>query len=359
MTIDLENLVRTNIKNLVKYSTARDEYTGKIGVFLDANENAFGSPIEGEHNRYPDPHQYALKSAISKIKGVSEKYIFLGNGSDEAIDVLIRIFCQPGSENIIICPPTYGMYEVAAAINDVAISRVPLLPETFGLDVEGILKAINPSVKIIFLCSPNNPTGNTIAVNDIKNILDCYNGIVVVDEAYINYSSTPSLIYLLTDCPNLIILQTMSKAWGLASLRIGLAFASAAIIDLMNKVKAPYNISGIAQKLALEAMTKLPLINDQIKITVAERKLLISELTNTAGVKKIFPSEANFILVKVEEPNKLFEYLLSVKIIVRNRSRIALCDDCLRITIGTPEENRLVLESLKFFYSREFHTIQQ
>lgn len=350
MTIDLQSLVRTNIKNLVKYSTARDEYPGKIGIFLDANENAFGSPVEGNFNRYPDPHQSALKSGISKIKGIAEKYIFTGNGSDEAIDILIRIFCNPGAESIIICPPTYGMYEVAAGINDVQVKRVLLLPETFSLDVKGILSAITPDVKIIFLCSPNNPTGNSMGREDIKKILTGFNGIVVVDEAYINYSSQQSLISLLTEYPNLIILQTMSKAWGLASLRIGMAFASAEIIELMDKVKGPYNISGIAQQLALESLDKLQLVNQRIRSTVSERNKLIAELSGLSGIKKIYPSDANFILIRVENANALFDYLLSKQIIVRNRSKVVLCDDCLRITIGTPQENLELIQSVKGFY---------
>ncbi|MBK7310576.1 MAG: histidinol-phosphate transaminase [Sphingobacteriaceae bacterium] len=349
MEFNLDNILRNNIKTLKKYSSARDEFKGKEGVFLDANENSFGSPLKESYNRYPDPMQLDVKDKLSKIKGLPIQNIFLGNGSDEAIDILFRAFCEPGKDNVIICPPTYGMYEVSAGINDVNILKVPLLPETFQLNVDGILKAINKNTKLIFFCCPNNPTGNGVKWNDIKTVLDNFSGIVVIDEAYINFAKYRSLIPELLNYPNLVILQTLSKAWGLAGLRIGMAFASEPIIDIFNKIKPPYNVNAVSQKLALEALDNIEQINNWIKEVVEERDKVISELQKFSFVQKVYPSDANFILVKTNDPGNIYNYLVSKKVIVRDRSSVELCEGCLRITIGTKEENLNLLSLLNAY----------
>jgi len=347
MEFNLENILRTNIKNLKRYSSARDEFKGKEGVFLDANENSFGSPLTENYNRYPDPMQLDVKDKLSKIKGLPIQNIFLGNGSDEAIDILFRAFCEPGKDNVLICPPTYGMYEVSAGINDVAVLKVPLLPETFQLDTKNILKAINKNTKLIFICCPNNPTGNGVKWDDIKTIIESFSGIVVIDEAYINFAKYRSLIPELLNYPNLVILQTLSKAWGLAGLRIGMAFASEPIIDIFNKIKPPYNVNSVSQKLALKALNNIDQINNWIKEIVLERDKLINELQNISFVKKVYPSDANFILVKTNNPQDIYNYLVTKKIIVRDRSKVELCEGCLRVTIGTKEENKNLIQLLK------------
>lgn len=349
MSFQLENILRKNIRDLKPYSSARDEFKGKEGVFFDANENPFGSVLPENYNRYPDPLQLELKDKLSKIKGVPVQNIFLGNGSDEAIDILFRAFCNPAIDNAIICPPTYGMYEVSAAINDVKIITVPLTPETFQLDTENILKAITENTKLFFVCCPNNPTGNGVKWSSIKTILESFKGIVVIDEAYINFASYNSLVPELLNYPNLVILQTLSKAWGLAGLRIGMAFASKDIIDIFNKIKPPYNINSASQSAALKALDEVDEINKMIKIIVAEREVLREALNKLSFVSKVFPSEANFLLVKLQDPNKIYNFLISNNIIVRNRSAIKLCEGCLRITIGTKEENKLLIESLQTY----------
>jgi histidinol-phosphate aminotransferase len=344
----LEDLIRDNIKKLIPYSSARAEFKGEASVFLDANENAFGSPLAngGNINRYPDPYQIALKEKLGKIKGLPVENIFLGNGSDEAIDILYRSFCNPGKDNVVICPPAYGMYEVSADINDVELRRVSLLPETFQLDPENILEAIDEKTKLIFLCCPNNPSGNGVKWSDIRQLLENFSGLVIADEAYINYASYRSLIPELMNYPNLVILQTLSKAWGLAGLRIGMAFASQQIIDVFNKVKPPYNLNGASQQLALEALNNIELVNERIRVTVAERKLLAKKLAALSFVIKVYPSEANFLLVKVDDPGAIHEYLAQKGIVIRDRSSNELCDGCLRITIGTPEENEKLMNEL-------------
>jgi histidinol-phosphate aminotransferase len=340
---NLESIIRKNIFNLVPYSSARDEYQGKEGIFLDANENSLGSPVEGNHNRYPDPYQLQLKKKISGVKGLLPENILLGNGSDEAIDLLYRCFCEPGKDNVIICPPTYGMYEVLANINNVEVRNINLIPETFQLDTPKILEAIDENTRLFFVCCPNNPTGNGVKWNDIKQVLEKINGIVVVDEAYINFASYRSLIPELLNYPNLVILQTLSKAWGLAALRIGMAFASADIIHVMNKVKAPYNINAMSQEIAMRALDELKQVNEWIKEIVSERKLLEQELIKFSFVLKIYPSEANFLLVKTSDPKKIYEFLSSQNIVVRDRSKVPLCEGCLRITVGKKEENEKLL----------------
>ena len=344
--MDIKNLQRENIKNLRPYSTARDEYKGQASVFLDANENSFGSPLPENFNRYPDPLQLDLKDAISKIKGVPIENTFLGNGSDEAIDLLYRCFCNPGKDNVIILPPTYGMYEVSANINDVEIRKVNLLPN-FQLDLDGIAEAIDENTKLIFICSPNNPTGNSIVRTDIETVLANFKGLVVIDEAYINFAKQHTFIQELTEYPHLVILQTFSKAWGLAGLRLGMAFASRTVIDIMNKVKAPYNISQSTQDLALAALQNVGQVNEWIKITVAERELLSKDLLELSQVKKVYPSDANFVLVEVEDATGTYDALVNQGIIIRDRSKVTLCDGCLRITVGTPQENTILLSALK------------
>ena len=347
MEFNLDKITRTNIKNLKPYSSARSEFKGKEGIFLDANENSFGSPLDSNYNRYPDPLQLDVKEKLGKVKGLPIQNIFLGNGSDEAIDILFRAFCDPGVDNIIICPPTYGMYEVSANINDVGIIRVPLTPEEFQLDTPNILKAITKNTKLIFICCPNNPTGNGVKWDAVKQILENFSGIVVVDEAYINFARYRSLIPELLNYPNLVILQTLSKAWGLAGLRIGMAFASEPIIDLFNKIKPPYNINIASQKLVLEALDNTDKINAWIKETVQERDQLSAELSKLPFIIKVYPSDANFILVKTQDPLAIYNYLVTKKIIIRDRSKVELCEGCLRITIGTKDQNALLLNTLK------------
>jgi len=346
----LEGLLRDNIKNLVPYSSARDEFKGEASIFLDANENSYGSPIEAQYNRYPDPLQWKVKKRLSEIKGVPPQNIFLGNGSDEAIDILFRAFCRPGVDNVITVPPTYGMYEVSANINDVAIKKVPLTTD-YQLDLEGISEAIDENTKLIFICSPNNPTANSINREDIETVLANFPGLVVIDEAYINYSRQKSFIQELTEYGNLVVLQTLSKAWGLAALRVGMAFASEEIIEVFNKVKPPYNINEASQQLALEALAHVDKVNNWIKETIKEREKLVAELLQLPFVVKIFPSDANFILAKTTDAKGIYNFLVERGIIVRDRSKVELCEGSLRITIGTPAENQTLLETLKTYQS--------
>ncbi|WP_367210991.1 histidinol-phosphate transaminase [Sphingobacterium sp. R2] len=342
---NLNNLLRENIKKLVPYSSARDEFKGEASILIDANENPFGSPLSHDYNRYPDPLQHQLKAKLSKIKGVPAENIFLGNGSDEAIDILYRAFCTPGVDNVILVPPTYGMYEVSANINDVACRKVNLTAD-YQLDLEGIANAIDAHTKLIFICSPNNPTGNSIRRQDIETILNNFQGLVIVDEAYINFSAVKSFTQELAEYPNLVVLQTLSKAWGLAALRLGMAFASKEIITVYNKIKPPYNINQATQDIVLEALDQVDQVNDWIKETVAEREKLVRELLELDYVHHITPSDANFILVKMDQPREVYDYLVQYGIIVRDRSKVELCDGCLRITVGTPAENQTLLEKL-------------
>jgi histidinol-phosphate aminotransferase len=343
---ELNNLLRENIKNLTPYSSARDEFQGEASVYLDANENAFGSPVDTPYNRYPDPLQYKVKMRLSEIKGVPARNIFIGNGSDEAIDILFRSFCNPGVDNVIIVPPTYGMYQVSANINDVEARKV-LLTEEYQLNLEGIAEAIDEHTKLIFICSPNNPTGNSINRDDIETLLANFNGIVVIDEAYINYSRQKTFIQELTEYANLVVLQTLSKAWGLAALRVGMAFASEEIIEVMNKVKPPYNVNEASQQLALEALGNVAQVNAWIKETLEQRDKLVLTLKDMAFVLDIYPSDANFILVKTTDAKGIYNFLVERGIIVRNRNNVELCEGCLRITIGTPEENNILIQTLQ------------
>ena len=343
--MDINDLVRENIKNLKPYSTARDEFKGQASIFLDANENSYGSPLPVNYNRYPDPLQLDLKDAISKIKGVPIENTFLGNGSDEAIDLMFRAFCNPGKDNVIVLPPTYGMYEVSANINDVEIRKVPLL-HNFQLDMEKIAETIDKNTKLIFICSPNNPTGNSINRTDIETILANFQGIVVVDEAYINYAKQKTFIQELTEYSNLVILQTFSKAWGLAALRLGMAFSSQKVIDVLNKIKPPYNINQATQDLASEALKNVAQVNAWIKESVTERNRLSTALNELNIVTKVYPSDANFILVEVTDATQAYNTLVEEGIIVRDRSKVTLCEGCLRITVGTKEENDKLLRAL-------------
>lgn len=346
MNFDLNEIIRENIKKLVPYSSARDEFRGEATVFLDANENSLGSPLAQWYNRYPDPLQIKLKTSISTIKGVKPENMLLGNGSDECIDLLFRAFCDPGTDNIIICPPTYGMYEVSANINNVLVKKIPLL-ENFQLDIQAIAEAIDGNTKMIFICSPNNPSGNAIERKDIEIILNNYYGLVVIDEAYINFSKYRSFIPELKEYPNLVVLQTFSKAWGLAAIRLGMCFASENIIAVLNKIKPPYNISGPVQDIALKAIENIDQVNAMIKEIVKERNVLAKELSTLPVVEFIYPSDANFLLVKLKDANGAYSYLVDRGIIVRNRSNIILCENCLRITVGTPAENMNLIEALK------------
>ncbi len=348
----ISSLIRENIKNLQPYSSARDEFSGAAKVFLDANENSLGtipSPLgEGlgvRLNRYPDPHQVLLKEAISNKKLISTENIFFGNGSDECIDILYRCFCNPGKDNVIICPPTYGMYEVSANVNDVEV-RKATLQESFQLDVNAISSLVDSNTKLIWICSPNNPTGNNINKDDIKHLLSNFNGLVVIDEAYIDFSAQASFINELNSYPNLVILQTFSKAWGLAALRLGMTFASAEIITVLNKVKPPYNINGVTQQLVLEALQQTEKLKENIKELIQLRIELKGSLEKLNIVEQVYQSDANFLLAKIKDATILYNYLLSKEIVVRNRANIILCDSCLRITVGTACENKQLITAL-------------
>jgi histidinol-phosphate aminotransferase len=346
MKVDLASLLRPHLLTLKPYTSARDEYSGSEGVFLDANENPFGSITQADYNRYPDPYQSELKSEIAKIKGCAPTQIFLGNGSDEAIDLLFRAFCNPGKDNVILLPPTYGMYGVSASINNVEIRNVALTPD-FQLQPEKILAAADAQSKILFICSPNNPSGNAVKREDIHYLLENFPGIVVVDEAYIDFSSEPSLIQVLEQYPNLLVMQTFSKAWGLASLRLGMAFASPELIAILNQIKPPYNISGLTQETVLEALPNKGKVDELIRKIKEERTFLKQELEKLPDVLKIYPSDANFFLVQVPDANRFYEGLIEEKVIVRNRSTVMHCEGCLRITVGTRDETLALLQAFK------------
>ena len=337
---NIEKLVRKNILSLQPYSSARDEYQGKKAIFLDANENPYGT-----NNRYPDPYQNDLKATISNQRKVSPEKIFVGNGSDEAIDLLFRIFCEPGKDKVLTFTPSYGMYKVSANINDVELTEIPLNKE-FQIDRE----LLNPyleddRLKLIFLCSPNNPTGNVLEASTVEWILETFEGIVILDEAYIDFSTTLSFREKLDAYPNLVVLQTLSKAWGQAALRIGFAFSNPTIIQLFNKVKPPYNVSGPTQELALEALQNTSKYKKEREQILQNRDYLESELASIPMIKKIYPSEANFLLVKVENANVLYEALVDYKIVVRNRHKVL--ENHLRITVGSTEENLKLIQKLK------------
>lgn len=339
---ELDKLVRKNVRNLKPYSSARDEFQGTASVYLDANEN----PNPSQYNRYPDPHQLKLKERISTIKKIPADQIFLGNGSDEPIDLLIRAFCEPGLDNVVIPQPTYGMYTVSAEINNVEIRSIPLT-EDFDIDLSVLREAWNDHTRLIFLCSPNNPSGNLLDPEKIKTVLDLFHGIVVVDEAYIDFTNYPGFVPLLKTYPNLVVLQTLSKAWGLAAIRVGMCFASADIIAVLNKIKPPYNINILSQQVALEELHFDIRKNRWVAEIINEREKLNAGLTKIDSVQKVYPSDANFLLVKIENARHVYESLVKKGIIVRDRSNVILCDNCIRITIGTQQENQILLNELK------------
>lgn len=337
---ELENIIRQNILNLKPYSCARDEYSNDKGTFLDANENPFGSL-----NRYPDPNQWELKRAISGLKNIPIENIFIGNGSDEIIDLTFRIFCNPSKDKTLIFTPTYGMYEVSANLNDIELIKIPLT-DNFQIDFEKTKSYINDKLlKVIFICSPNNPTGNSLDVSTIKKIANLFNGIVIVDEAYIDFAAQVSLLSAINDIPNLIVMQTLSKAYGLAGVRIGIAFGNKSIIQIFNKVKAPYNISTLNQKAALEKLRGLDNTKTEIDFLKSERDRVARKLENMTVVKRIHPSDSNFLLIEVTNADRIYQYLVNKGIIVRNRNSVI--QNCIRITIGQTKENNLLLEALE------------
>jgi len=340
--MNLQELVRPNIYNLKPYSCARDEFKGEASAYLDANEN----PLNAPYNRYPDPLQKDLKEKVAKLKNIDPEKLFFGNGSDEPIDLIVRIFCEPGIDNIVAIDPTYGMYQVCADVNNVEYRKVLLL-EDFTLDTESVLSTVDANTKVIFLCSPNNPTGNDLDMEGMKTILEKFQGIVVIDEAYIDFSTRPSFLAELDNFPNLIVLQTFSKAWGMAAIRLGMAFANPEIISFLNKVKYPYNINLLTQYFVGEEIKKLKRKNDWVDLLLAQRTGLIAEMESLPMVEKVYPTDANFVLVRVNDANATYRYLVDQSIIVRNRNNISLCLGCLRITVGTAEENALLLEALK------------
>lgn len=339
----LQDLTRPNIWNLKPYSSARDEYRGvTASVFLDANENPYNTP----NNRYPDPMQWDLKKSLGKLKGVPPENIFLGNGSDEAIDLMFRAFCEPREDNVVAIEPTYGMYQVCAEINDVEYRKV-LLDEHFQFSADKLLEAADGHTKLIFLCSPNNPTGNDLNHEEIEHLLRRFDGLVVLDEAYNDFSEKPSFLKRLKEFPNLVVLQTFSKAWGCAAIRLGMAFASADIIGILSKIKYPYNVNQLTQRQAIEMLHRYYEIERWVDMLKRERNRLEKEFARLSCVEKVFPSNANFFLVRVSDAVKIYSYLVGEGIIVRNRHTVALCGNCLRITVGTKMENEKLLEALR------------
>lgn len=348
---DLDKLTRKNIKALQPYSSAREEFKGRADVYLDANENSTGSVLNG-YNRYPDPLQKKLKEKIGAIKGIGADRIFLGNGSDECIDLLFRCFGEPGTDNAIICPPTYGMYEVSANINAIGVRKVPLTTG-FDLDEAAILSAVDEHTKFIWICSPNNPTGNTMNTAVVERLLQTFDGLVIVDEAYIDFSGKQGWLPALGKYGNLVVLQTSSKAWGLAGLRLGMAFASPAIVGILNKVKPPYNVNDATQELVLRALANMEDAAARIDTIISERGSLEKKLSQLDIVEHIYPSAANFLLVKVKQASTLYKKLLGAGIVVRDRSREQNCENCLRITVGTKQENEKLIQTIQQ-YQGEF-----
>lgn len=340
--MEINKLLRKNITDLKPYSSARDEYTGEAMVFLDANENPFNQP----YNRYPDPLQRELKEKISEVKEINPENIFLGNGSDEPIDLLIRAFCEPGLDNIVTFNPTYGMYQVAADINNIEVKKVSLTGN-FDLDAEKLLETTNRNTKLIFLCSPNNPTGNSLNKEQIQKVIDNFEGLVVIDEAYIDFAPGKSFLPHLQENSNLVILQTFSKAWGMAGIRLGMAFASNEIISILNKIKYPYNLNILTQQKALELVKKTEEVKKWVKLLIAERVKMADLLKDFPFVIQVYPSDANFLLVKMYDAEGIYNYLVEKGIVVRNRSKVHLCEGSLRITIGSSEENETLLQALK------------
>lgn len=342
----IESLARPHILALKPYTSARDEFSGEAHVFLDANENSFGSVIDGEWHRYPDPLQEEVKKGIAGIRGIGEEHIFVGNGSDEAIDLLYRVFCEPGKDKVLLLPPTYGMYQVSADIQGVETISVPLT-EAFQPDVEVVLEAFDKErPKLTFLCTPNNPSGNCFDPEAIRTIIEAAPGLVIVDEAYIDFVPDQSVVSWVGKYPHLVVLQTFSKAWGLAALRLGMAYANPAVIHLLNKVKPPYNVNALTQQKALEALANVEKKEKVAQEIVRLRLDLSEKLFQHPLVERVYPSDANFILVKTVDAESIYKELIKEGIILRNRSKVLLCEDCLRITIGTPTENLILVEAL-------------
>ena len=342
--MNLKSFVRPNIWNLKPYSSARDEFTGEASVYLDANEN----PCNPSYNRYPDPLQRKVKEKIASLKNVKQQQIFLGNGSDEPIDLVFRVFCEPAVDNVVAIDPTYGMYEVAAGINNVAYRKV-LLNDCFDFSADELLRTTDSHTKLIFLCSPNNPTGNNLDRKQMFQTIENFTGIVIVDEAYIDFSSQQSLLGELDSYPNLIVLQTFSKAWGSAAVRLGMAFAAPEIVALMNKVKYPYNVNRLTQDYALRMLDDAENKDEWVKILLQERTKLQSQLSELPSVEHIYPTDANFLLVKVSDANAIYGHLVEAGVIVRNRNNVSLCGNCLRITVGTPLENDSLIQAMSEF----------
>ena len=342
--MDLNNLIRKNIQQIKAYSSARDEYKEFQAdmVFLDANENPFDNSL----NRYPDPQQAALKALISDQKEVALDQILLGNGSDEVLDLIFRAFCEPNSDNILTLPPTYGMYDVLANLNAIENIQVPLSSD-FQIEVDLVIENIKPNTKLLFICSKNNPSGNTVDRSAIERLLKAFNGLIVIDEAYIDFTEETSWTQFLNVYPNLIVVQTLSKAYGLAGIRLGICYASKEIIAVLNKIKPPYNVNTLTQEAAVKALHNKDVVSDQIASILNERIRLKKALTAYSFIKKIYPSEANFFLIKVDDANKRYDELIKNGIVVRNRSSQLHCDNCLRITVGSPSENTQLLTLLK------------
>jgi len=341
---DISKLVRKNILEMIPYSSARDEYSGSASVFLDANENPYNSPL----NRYPDPQQTLLKKRIADLKGLSMENIFLGNGSDEGIDLLFRVLCEPERDNVITIDPTYGMYAVCAEINGVE-RRSVLLKSDFSLDPDAVLAAVDEATSLIFLCSPNNPTSNSLEREAVLKIIDGVNCMVVVDEAYIDFSQGPGLLSLLKEKPNLVLLQTLSKAWGLAGIRLGMLFAHPDLVRYISRVKYPYNVNQLTIDAALKGLDDTVQRSLWIEEILEERNRMATQLESLPFVTEVYPSDANFLLIKVEDPSAVYQFLMNKGIIIRDRSSVPLCEGCLRITIGSKEENRALILALNTF----------
>lgn len=337
-------LVRKNIRDMKPYSSARDEFKGEAEIFLDANEN----PYPSAYNRYPDPLQWKVKEKLAPLKNVQPEQIFLGNGSDEAIDLIIRAFCEPYQDSILITDPTYGMYGVCAEVNAVPVIKVELTKD-FDLDVNALFNALTDNTKVIFLCSPNNPSGNLLGRDKILKVLDQFKGIVVIDEAYIDFTSTESFVQLLSAYSNLVVLQTFSKAWGLAGLRLGMAIGAREIVDVLNKIKYPYNVNVQTQEIALKALQAVDKKDKAVKEIIEQRKILKDQLLKLSITEQVYPSDGNFLLVRIKDAPGTYQYLMDRKIIIRDRSKVTLCKNCVRITVGTPRENESLIAALKTY----------
>lgn len=348
MEVNVRELLRPHLRAFKSYSSARLEYTGADAVFLDANENSLGSASEGGLNRYPDPIQFQVKEKISKVKSIAAEQVFVGNGSDEAIDLLYRAFCEPGVDNVIVCPPTYGMYETSAQLNNIQVREVSLTDD-FQLQVDQVLATIDANTKMIFICNPNNPTGNLLDQSDITRLVENFKGIVIVDEAYIDFSPAESWISNLSKYSNVVVLQTLSKAWGMAGIRLGMAFGSKELVQILTAIKPPYNVSSLTQQAALTALGNKPLKEKMVQLILKQRDRLEEALPTFSYVQKIYPTATNFILVKVDDPNRLYQFLIKNNVIVRNRDTTHLCKGCVRITVGSEEENDELLKWMQEF----------